>query len=232
VRQLWLPGATKINGPHSQGGTMAGGEGLCTHHITVTPTGSYGATREFLLKMGYEPTLILDPTTGERGQFLPANRSAYALEHPSGQPETNRQGSVHVQIEWLWPSMAKDITKAPKFAELWADLIPWLEQLGVPSLWTFGSPLNASRDPKLWVKGGHRGHRNAPANSHDDSLPCKTPPPWHQLKPKPKAQPLGPATRLLARSLTKRLKGRARPVSVPNELDALDTQIHRVKGLK
>lgn len=176
--KLWLPGAENIPGPHQTGGSMmVGGPGICTHHITVSPKGSYNSIRGYLVRMGYEPTLILDPTTGQMGQYLPANRSAFALEHPAGQPETNRQGKVNVQIEWVWPSMSEDITRAPHFAAIWAVLVPWLEQLGVAPVWTFGFG-SKSRDALMWKKGGHRGHVNAPANSHVDNLPAAKPPPW------------------------------------------------------
>lgn len=181
---LWLPGAERIPTTHA-GSSMVGGPAMCTHHITVSAKGSYNAIRGYLVSKGYEPHLLLDPTTGQRGQYLPANRSAYALEHPSGTPETNRQGAVNVQIEWVWPSMADDITKAPYFADIWADLIPWLEQLHVPSIWTFGYG-SRSRSATTWRKGGHRGHVNAPGNSHVDNLPAPFPPRWHGVSPERK----------------------------------------------
>lgn len=179
--KLWLPGAERIPTDHV-GGLMLGGPGICTHHITVSSKGSYNFIRGYLVSKGYEPTLLLDPTTGQMGQYLPADRSAFALEHPTGMPETNRQGKVNVQIEWVWPSMSEDITKAPHFDAIWAVLIPWLEQLGVASVWTFGFG-STSRDALTWKKGGHRGHVNAPANTHVDSLPAVKPPPWRIRKP-------------------------------------------------
>ena len=213
MSKLWLPGAEKVAGPHSAGGTMAGGNALCTHHITGTGKGTFPGTRDYLVRMGYEPTLILDPFTGARAQFLPANRSAYALEHPAGQPETNREGKIHVQIEWFWPAMpnqynANDITKAPHFAEIWADLIPWLEDLGVPSRWTFGSPLSTSKDPKTWKQGGHRGHRNAPGNSHVDSLSCRRAPAWSTEQPR-----LQPGTRASLGEALNALNGRRKALT-------------------
>jgi hypothetical protein len=120
---VWLPGAEHIKGKHSVGLPLSGGNCLATMHITASPKGSYKGTRDYLVRMGFEPTLILDPTTGERGQFLPGNRGAYALEHPAGTPATNTAGSIHVQVEWVWPDMRQDITKAPHFAEQWADLV-------------------------------------------------------------------------------------------------------------
>lgn len=173
--KLWLPGAEKIPGAHAKGLPMLGGNCLVTHHITVTGKGSYAGTKSVLLREGFEPTLLLDPTTGQRGQFLPANRGAYALEHNG--PPTNTEGAVHVQIEWVWPLMEDDITKAPHFAEIWADLIPWLDQLGVPRTWPFGFK-SKSRSAVAWKAAGHRGHINAPGNSHVDNLPAVKRPAW------------------------------------------------------
>lgn len=168
---LWLPGAEHVNGPHAAGGQLVGGECLLTHHITVSPKTSYAGTRDYLVREGFEPTLILDPWYGHRGQFLPGNRSGFALEHPAGHPETNRQGRIHIQVEWLCPDMSTDITAGKFFAGQWHDLCGWARALGVPYVWTFGGPLSTSRDPATWKKAGHRGHRNAPANTHVDSLP-------------------------------------------------------------
>ena len=189
---LWLPGAEKIRGPHQNGLTLLGGNCLATMHITASPKGSYRGTRDYLVRMGFEPTLILDPTTGDRGQFLPGNRGAYALEHPSGTPATNTEGRIHVQVEWVWPDMRQDITKAPHFAEQWRDLVAWLDALGVPREWPFGFS-SSSKNAATWRKGGYRGHVNCPSNSHVDNLPAATQPAW----------PLSPARRA-------RLTGRLR----------------------
>lgn len=186
---VWLPGAERISGKHAGGLTMLGGNALCTHHITVTGRGSYSGTKAALLSEGYEPTLILDPTTGRAGQFLPANRGAFALEHATA--PTNTEGRIHVQIEWVWPAMAGDITQAPHFAALWDELIPWLRQLGVPDVWPFGFT-STSRNARTWKKGGHRGHINAPGNSHVDNLPARRQPAWpgalHPLTAEHRAQ--------------------------------------------
>jgi hypothetical protein len=206
---------------------MLGGECMVTHHVTGTGKGTFDGTSAFLVRMGYEPTLLLDPWTGERVQYLPANRSAYALEHPAGQPETNRQGKVHVQIEWLWPAMSADITKAPHFAELWADLIPWLDDLGIPRRWPFGFTSTAKTLSK-WTQGGHRGHVNAPGNSHCDNLPAPRQPAWPS-----EAKPLIPATRDAAVSLTKNLNGRQHPTDAEGRrvLVSLLSSVNRVLDL-
>jgi hypothetical protein len=174
----WLPGANHVPGNHAAGLSLVGGNCLLTHHITVSPKTSFASTRDYLVHEGYEPTLLLDPWEGHRAQFVPGDRGAYALMHPAGCPETNREGRIHIQVEWLCPDMNTDITTAPHFAGQWRDLCVWSHALGVPYVWTFGHPLNTSRDPQTWKRGGHRGHRNAPDNDHVDSLPCVKPPAW------------------------------------------------------
>lgn len=172
---VWLPGAERIPGPHSAGLPMSGGGHFCTHHITVTGKGSYDGAKAALLREGYEPTLLVDPVTGKIGQFLPANRGGYALEHTTA--ETNTAGAIHVQIEWVWPDMRQDITKAPHFEECWTRVVTWLDSLGVPREWPFGFH-SSSRDVKTWQVSGHRGHVNAPGNTHVDNLPAKQQPAW------------------------------------------------------
>lgn len=178
-----FPGAEQIRGPHSAGNPMGGGNCLLTNHITVTGKGSYTGTKAALLREGYEPTLLLDPTLGLAGQFLPATRGAYALEHNG--PPTNTEGKIHIQVEWVWPDMRQDITKAPHFRELWEALVWFADAHGVPREWTFGFT-SSSRDPVRWRKGGWRGHVNAPGNSHVDNLPADIAPTWpvnrHRLR--------------------------------------------------
>lgn len=173
----WLKGAERIPDPiHGAGLAMDGGKGrYVTHHITVTSKGSYDGAKSVLLHERYEPTLIVDPTLGKIGQFLPANRGGYALEHNG--PTTNTEGAVNIQIEWVWPSMADDITKAPHFAECWEAVVRFARNNGVPDVWPFGFH-STSKDLGKWRTSGHRGHINAPGNSHSDNLPAKHQPAW------------------------------------------------------
>lgn len=223
---LWLPGAEKIPGAHSKGLPLAGGNALCTHHITVSGKGSYDGVKGILLREGYEPTLLLDPTNGKRGQFLPANRGAYALVHDG--PPTNTEGKIHVQIEWAWPSMADDITKAPHFAEIWADLVPWLDQLGVPRRWPFGFK-STSRSATTWKQAGHRGHINAPGNSHVDNLPAARQPAWPSVK-----HPLTAEHRAQADELTAAMGRRSAPLEPVDRkrLSALQAAVTHALNVK
>jgi len=171
---FWMPGAERIPNAHSAGLPMDGAKGrYMTHHITVTPKGSYAGAETALCREGFEPTLVIDPMTNKRGQFLPANRGGYALEHNG--PDTNTEGEIHVQIEWVWPSMDEDITTAPHFAECWRDVVAFGRQLGIPDAWPFGFHSTAKTLSK-WQTSGHRGHINAPGNTHTDNLPAKRKP--------------------------------------------------------
>jgi hypothetical protein len=167
---LLFPHAEKVRGYNSLGLSMVGGPSKVTHHITVSGKGTSGTVIDLLKRENFEPTLLLDPYEGGRYQFLPPNKGAYALEHPAGMPETNRQGKVHIQIEWLWKDMSDNISRAPYFMGLWADVCAWSFAWGVPHHWPFGGPLVTSRSASIWKEGGHAGHRNAPGNTHVDSL--------------------------------------------------------------
>lgn len=151
---------------------MIGGEAKVTHHITTG--GSYDFLKGYLVQIGYEPTLLVDPVHGNIAQFLPASRGAYALKHTTYQ--TNDQGSVNIQIEWMWDSMSNlTIDKSPKWAEVWGKVLAFARANGVPDHIPFGSiNTQSSRDENLWVKGGHACHFNAPGNDHSDGLPVST----------------------------------------------------------
>lgn len=171
----WLPVAERIPNSHTAGLPMSGGGHYATHHITVTPKGSYSGAKAALIREGFEPTLTVDPVLGKIGQFIPGNRGAYAMEHTTA--ETNTLGAVHVQIEWVWPDMSQDITKAPHFDWCWEHVVAFLREWGVPDEWPFGFH-SSSRSVTTWKKPGHNGHKNAPGNSHSDNLPAQYQPAW------------------------------------------------------
>jgi hypothetical protein len=174
--KYWMPGAERIPNSHSAGLPMDGAKGhYATHHITVTPKGSYAGAKTALCREGFEPTLVIDPVTNKRGQFLPANRGGFALEHNG--PDTNTEGEIHIQVEWVWPTMSEDITKAPHFDECWHDFVEFARSLGIPDEWPFGFH-SKSKNLAKWRTSGHRGHINAPGNSHSDNLPAAKQPAW------------------------------------------------------
>jgi hypothetical protein len=172
MSQDWMPGAERVAGAQS-GGDLVGGPAKATHHITTG--GSVDFLKGYLVQKGFEPTLLADPVSGRIAQFLSASRSGYAMKHPAGSPNTNRQGSRHIQIEWCWDSMDHlTITSAAKWPQVWGKVLAFCRANGVPDAVPFGSFMSSSRDPQLWGKGGHAGHRNAPGNDHSDSLPVQS----------------------------------------------------------
>jgi hypothetical protein len=165
---LWLPGVDRIPGPHANGNPMTGGpRRACTWHRTVG--GTYASNRSYLVQKGFEPTVLWDPWTGQLGQFLPADRGAYALRH-IGDPPTNTLGTVHVQIEVVDRGSLIHLTDTP--LKGWPTLRAWLTQLGIPETLPAGPMLplgqHRSATTAVWSKSGHFGHCHAPENDHTD----------------------------------------------------------------
>lgn len=175
-KHFWMPGADRL-GTDRSGGTLVGGPPRCTWHITydkvVPRRPTFMAVMRYLEKMGYEPTLGWDPLTGKIVQFIPANRSAKALENHSGGVETNRMGTVHVQIEaFFTPGMTvKGVTYAQLTDTPMVNLdkiLAWCDHLGIPRVWP---TVRGSRNLTDWkTKAGHRGHYNVPENDHTDPV--------------------------------------------------------------
>ena len=169
--QDWMPGAERVPGAQA-GLTMNGGPAKVTHHITTG--GDFDFLTGYLVRLGYEPTLIVDPVSGRIAQFLSAANGGYALEDRT--VPTNAQGSRHIQIEWCWVSMTDlTIDSAPKWHEVWGRVLDFCRANGVADAIPFGK-INAltDRDPAKWVQGGHACHLNAPGNSHVDGLPVSS----------------------------------------------------------
>lgn len=186
---LWLPGADRVPGPHAAGGSMAGGPPRCTHHITWDALGPHGerpsfdGVRDYLISMGYEPTLMIDPILGRRAQFLPANRSAYALRNARGGVETNRDGDAHIQVEWFFSpgcvvngTRYDDLTETPMRGL--DEVLALCESYGIPSTWAVGQPTwrSSPRSVDVWTStAGHYGHSQVPENDHTDPGPLHLP---------------------------------------------------------
>jgi hypothetical protein len=169
MAKMWCPGAEKIPGSNQGGsGPMTGGPPRVVWHRTVG--NDYKGNRDFLRREGYEPHLLWDPTTGELGQFIPADRGAFALQH-TGTQQTNRMGSYCIQIEVAdhgktWDITSTEMVGLPK-------IIDWLRSLGVPDTLPAGPMADlghsGKRSPKIWgSKGGHYGHCHVPQNDHTD----------------------------------------------------------------
>lgn len=176
MTDLWMPDVQRLSSSHL-GETMLDGPPRAVWHRTVGQ--GFAGNAAYLKQEGYEPHILWDPTTGELGQFIPANRSAYALEHPSGTTQTNREGKVCIQIEVADHGKTWDIT-APLSAQGnptgmrgWPKLRDWLGSLGIPEVWPGGAPPalghRAEVTSGVWLtKAGHYSHSQVPNNHHTD----------------------------------------------------------------
>lgn len=157
---------------------MVGGPSRATHHITwdvLHSNGTRAATLEgvsnYLLSVGYEPHLVIDPFTGETIQLLEATSSGFALENRGVQ--TNRRGEVNIQIEWFFtPGTVYDGVRYDRLTDTpmrgLAELMAWCDSWGIPRVAPLGPK---ERDSEVWARqGGHYGHFNAPLNVHSDPI--------------------------------------------------------------
>jgi hypothetical protein len=158
---LYLPGAKII--PGRDGGLLLGGPAKVVWHTTENDPTQTTATNvaNYLVGSGDTVHLVWNPVSGETVAMLPANLAGRGLENRAGGVETNRAGSVVVQIEVVGRA-SQPFTDGP--CNGLAQIQAWLTSLGVPPVWA-GTP---DRSIANWAKGGHFGHMDVPENSHTD----------------------------------------------------------------
>lgn len=177
----WFPGAIRrpqpLTGPYAAPALDTSLPPRATWHITADvaagkPQPSQDAVGGYLERMHYCPHVIWDPFTGRVIQYYPANVGSRALV------AWNEDGRVHVQIEVLFSPGA--VRQGRTYATLadtplvgFAQLVQWLDSLGIPRTWPMGPPppvgRSGSRDITTWnTKGGHYGHSQVPGNDHTD----------------------------------------------------------------
>lgn len=180
---LWVPGAERQ--PESNGGSMAGGPPRVIWHVTWDQLGAGGrmprfdSVARYLRGVDFCPHLMWDPWGGRIMQFYPATTSARAVRNRAGGVETNRQGSVCLQIEtWFSPGAVVNGVKYATVADTpcvnLERIMGWARGWGVPDVWPGGWPRwsGNSRDSSRWVsQAGHYGHSQVPENDHDDPGP-------------------------------------------------------------
>lgn len=180
---LWMPGAGYR--PQSNGGTMAGGPARSIWHITWDELGkggklpAFNSISNYLVNVGFCPTIMWDPWSGRVVQYYPANKSARAVQNLAGGVETNRMGKVCIQVEaWFSPGC---VVGGKKYATL-ADtpckgmdaIVAWMRSHDIPDDWPNGWPKwsGSSRNAANWrTKAGHYGHSQTPENDHTDPGP-------------------------------------------------------------
>jgi hypothetical protein len=181
--EQWMPGVEKQ--PQANGGSMVGGPPRALWHVTWDSLGAGGkqpafdAVANYLKSAGFAPHLMWDPWSGRIVQFYPATTSARALAHPAGTAETNRMGSVCVQIEVFFsPGAVRDGKAYATVADTPCNgldrIVAWLRSWGIPDVWPSGWPewSGNSRSLTNWqTKAGHYAHAQVPANDHTDPGP-------------------------------------------------------------
>lgn len=171
----WLESVARVPSSHD-GGDMVGGPPRWvwhTYEAGYALSARDGARR--LIEAGNEVHFVFNPVTGELVQLLPASRAARGLENRPGGVQTNRLGSVCLQVEVVarasrpWTS---DLTEAGRVGL--GRLVRFARAHGIPDTWTAGPPPayppgDGRRDGKIWaLRAGHYGHSQVPENDHGD----------------------------------------------------------------
>lgn len=199
----WLPGVVRVESSHN-GGSMVGGPPRFVWHTYEAPY-SLSAERgaRALVAAGNEVHFTFHPITGDVVQLLPASVAGRGLKNAAGGVQTNRMGSVCLQVEVIaraarpWTA---DLTGAGR-AGL-ARLIRFARLHGIPDVWPAGRPPayppgDSARSAAVWTtRAGHFGHSQVPENDHGDpgALDVKVlfttePPAEDPTPPIPKGRP-------------------------------------------
>lgn len=193
MTQDWIAGAEKIGrGMDPCSGTMIGGTARVTLH--TTEGGPFDFLCLYLPGKGDSPQVLWDPTTGRIGQFSPLTVAGCALMHLPGTVDTNRMGSVNVQIEVMGQAV-NPFTDGAMVG--WDRIQAALDANGVPrTAATFISyPDSAGQSrvrmsPDAWRGfAGYCGHMHVPGNDHGDPGNLDPARLLGQSRPAPQPQP-------------------------------------------
>jgi hypothetical protein len=177
MADTWLPGFDRVKSSHGTGGSMVENAprrwtGHSTQGISRDPWGQAAAHPTPPHCWVCPPSHPFAPKA--RIQIVPLNRSAFALKHNPGDPETNKQGAIQVEIEGfsqnfdgLPDSDPFEITQADM--DWIADYVvkPMCEATGVKPSITWNSNSRMSWNQWRAFNGLHT-HRNVPGNTHTD----------------------------------------------------------------
>jgi Putative peptidoglycan binding domain len=169
--ELWYPKATRF--PVGRAGTLnRNGTKRCTLHTTENDPSQTTAMdvakwmqRE---KPGSVYTLIYHCISGETVQMLSAGGSAKSLTNVKGGVETNRMGSVHIQVSVV-ARAARPFTLYPMPG--WSEVVDWVTSHGVPRRWSGPPPMGKLDHVShaFWTNtSGWFGHCCVPENYHHD----------------------------------------------------------------
>lgn len=168
MRADWYPVATKMSWGRT-GGSMIGGPPRGVLHETITttvPTYGYG---------GSAPHFTID-RDGTVFQHSPVGMAARALRNASGGVQTNRQGSVCLQVEMVAYSSKNDWT--PQMVASLRNLVEWARvEWGIPDIFPLdqggGAEYGLKNPVELsnieWLNfTGWLAHQHVPENTHWD----------------------------------------------------------------
>lgn len=177
MADVWLPNAEHIPNRVGRGNSYAAAPFRFVAHTTEVIPSTLDGARSMAEQHRAPPQLWAWPERRWLGQTVPLDRAAFALKHPKGTPETNRQGALQVEVI----GFAKD---TPHWPELWWD---WLGSNVLAAVVAAGFPVNLDRvAPVAGVEGygpngtvrmdwdewagfdGVCGHANVPGNEHWD----------------------------------------------------------------
>jgi hypothetical protein len=128
-----------------------------------------------LIRAGNEVHFVFNPITGQIAQLLPARLAGRGLKNAVGGVQTNRRGSVCLQVEVIaranrpWTG---DLTRAGM--DGLRRLVAFGRAWGIPDVWPAGPPPaypggSSPRNPLIWHnRAGHYGHSQVPENDHGD----------------------------------------------------------------
>ncbi|WP_405016424.1 peptidoglycan-binding protein [Kitasatospora sp. NBC_00070] len=173
MAETWVAEAERLGaGSIGSAPDTPGAPARAVWHTTESGTGdaAFDAVAGYLIREGYQPHFLYDPTTDRLGQFGPLDQSARALANAPG-IRTNRTGSACIQIEVLGRA-AQPFTATwrpgPRFRALLRAIRSW----GIPDAFPVRLAANGGdclRPSGTWsTTGGHYGHCNVPGNDHWD----------------------------------------------------------------
>lgn len=170
----WLGGA-KVVKAVTDGGSMKGGNPRVTWHTTENYPRRTSATAiaNFLNRSRNCVHIVWNPLTGEIVQMIPANRAGRGLRNRAYGVETNRAGSVNIQIEVVGQAVNPFTSSECKNLDV---IVTWLRTHGIKDVFPAGQPMayprsygeNRQRSTSAWLQNGHFGHSQVPENSHGD----------------------------------------------------------------
>jgi hypothetical protein len=171
----WLDGAIRIDS--SAGGGLVGGPPRWVWHTYEADPAGLSAVEgaRSLHAAGNDVHFVLNPLTGDIAQLLPASVSGRGLKNSQGGVETNRLGTVCLQVEVIaFASHPFTGIVTPAGKEGLGRLIRFGRAHGIPDVWPAGPPPAyphgfSVRSAATWTAHpGHYGHSQVPENDHGD----------------------------------------------------------------